>query len=233
MKTKLYKLSSVILVLALVFSMRLTVYAHHVPDMDRLGSITITTYKGNTIVKGGSLTLYRVGEVVNNSGKYSFQPTGDFVSCGEAFDNLDAAADVAARLKDVADIGSFPGLDTKEIGTDGSVRFDNLTIGLYLMVQYKAAPGYAKLAPFLVSLPYLEDGVYKYDLTALPKTALEQEEEPMNPPATEPSPEPSPEPSLPQTGQLWWPVPILAVMGMAFFAMGWWLFANREKKYEG
>lgn len=26
---------------------------------------------------------------------------------------------------------------------------------------------------------------------------------------------------LPQTGQLWWPVPILAILGIAFFAIGW------------
>ena len=26
---------------------------------------------------------------------------------------------------------------------------------------------------------------------------------------------------LPQTGQLWWPVPILAVAGIAFFSIGW------------
>lgn len=33
---------------------------------------------------------------------------------------------------------------------------------------------------------------------------------------------------LPQTGQLWWPVPILALAGMALFGTGW--YADRKKK---
>ena len=37
-------------------------------------------------------------------------------------------------------------------------------------------------------------------------------------------------PGLPQTGQLWWPVPILALAGMALFLMGW---MRKEKRREG
>lgn len=32
---------------------------------------------------------------------------------------------------------------------------------------------------------------------------------------------PPPPPELPQTGQLWWPVPVLAVSGMLLFGLGW------------
>ena len=34
---------------------------------------------------------------------------------------------------------------------------------------------------------------------------------------------------VPQTGQLWWPVPILAVSGMALFLLGW----ARQRKWSG
>lgn len=30
-----------------------------------------------------------------------------------------------------------------------------------------------------------------------------------------------PPPDIPQTGQLWWPVPLLAILGTVFFAIGW------------
>ena len=32
---------------------------------------------------------------------------------------------------------------------------------------------------------------------------------------------PPPPPHIPQTGQLWWPVPLLAIVGTFFFALGW------------
>ncbi len=31
----------------------------------------------------------------------------------------------------------------------------------------------------------------------------------------------APSPDIPQTGQLWWPVPLLAILGTVFFALGW------------
>ena len=37
-------------------------------------------------------------------------------------------------------------------------------------------------------------------------------------------------PKLPQTGQLWWPVPLLALAGMLLFLLGW---IRKEKRSEG
>ncbi|MBQ9720353.1 MAG: hypothetical protein IJV64_06615, partial [Oscillospiraceae bacterium] len=55
------------------------------------------------------------------------------------------------------------------------------------------------------------DGVYTVDAT--PKMTLA--------PAS-PTPTPTPTgPTLPQTGQLWWPVPVLAVLGLFCVAIGW------------
>ncbi len=227
MKTKLNKLSAFVLALALVISMSLTAYAHDVPQMDRLGSITVTMRSGETGVAGGTLTIYRVGEVVEHDGNYSFIPTGDFADCGESFEKLDSASEIAARLTAYAATESAAGLATKSIGKDGKVQFSDLEVGLYLIVQHEAAPGYNAIAPFLVSLPYMEDGTYRYDLDAVPKTALKQELKPTDPPPTKPSPT-KPSPNLPQTGQLWWPVPVLACGGLALFSIGLALNRRRE-----
>lgn len=53
--------------------------------------------------------------------------------------------------------------------------------------------------------------------------------EPPGPP-TEPTTPPEKPPKLPQTGQLWWPVPILLLMGIMFVAVG--LVRRREEYYE-
>lgn len=207
MRRKIYRLSAV--VLALVLS--LTVAAHDVPELDRLGSISVTTHIGDTIVTGGTLTIYRVGEVAENDGNYAFVPADAFAGCGESFENLDAAADIALRLKDYAAAHAITGLATKPIGDDGTVTFDDLEVGLYLVAQYQAAPGCETMAPFLVSLPYLVNGEYCYELDATPKTELEQTPEPLPP---------LPDPELPETGQLRWPIPLLASSGLLLILIG-------------
>lgn len=55
--------------------------------------------------------------------------------------------------------------------------------------------------------------------------------DPVNP--TDPVTPVNPNPKLPQTGQLWWPVSILAVSGMFLFLFGFWLRRGKTKKYEG
>ena len=36
------------------------------------------------------------------------------------------------------------------------------------------------------------------------------------------------EPTLPNTGMLWWPIPVLAFCGMILFAIGWWICRRSE-----
>ena len=93
------------------------------------------------------------------------------------------------------------------------------------MVQKTAASGYGKTAPFLVSVPYLYADEYQYDVTSQPKTDLEREVKPTAPPSSGGGKK------LPQTGQLWWPVPVLACAGLGCIAVG--LFRRREARDEG
>ncbi len=53
----------------------------------------------------------------------------------------------------------------------------------------------------------------------------EEPENPAEPPAPPVEPE---QPELPATGALWWPVPLMAVLGIACFLMGW----MRRRNYE-
>ncbi len=207
-----HKLLSVIFVAAIALTLAVSASAHDVPDLERLSSITLTLQNDGAPVVGGTITLYRVGEIAEADGNYYFVPTGDFASTGESFESLEDADEIAKRLADHAKNESLTGVATKKIGDDGVVAFDSLEVGLYLAVQYKAAEGYKALAPFLVSLPYMENGTYVYDVAANPKSELEKE------PETEPPKDP--DPSLPQTGQLWWPVPVLVCGGLLSLTLG-------------
>ena len=107
------------------------------------------------------------------------------------------------------------------IDKNGTATFSNLEFGLYLVVQKTAASGYGKTSPFLVSVPYLYKGEYKYNVTSQPKTDLEREVKPTTPPSSGGGGG-----KLPQTGQLWWPVPVLVCMGLGCIAVG--LIRRRE-----
>lgn len=209
-----------------------TVFAVEVPDFDRKGSIDITmSYQGEA-VPGGTLTLYRVADVVEDDGSYYYAYTSAYADCEVPVDDASSAR-VAAALADIVSEKSLEG-NTQTISTQGEVLFSDLEIGLYLLIQEEAAPGYNVVAPFLVSVPGGDSGGYVYDVDASPKLELVPEPtEPPTQPPTEPPTEPSMPPELPQTGQTQWPVPVLALSGLLLVVLGLVLrTSGRKKSYE-
>lgn len=196
--------------------------AHDVPDLSRTGSLKITMRFDGAAVPGGSLTLYRVGEVSEDGGNYSFIPTGDFADCGYAFSDVESAA-LARALANYAAGLTNPAKTTLAIGSDGAVAFEDLELGLYLLVQQTAAEGYNAAAPFLVTVPRFENGAFVYEVDASPKVELEKAE-------PTPTPPPTTDDKLPQTGQMNWPVPVMAMSGACLFTVGWTLRFKKEKQ---
>ena len=214
--------------LALLFLLALPVSAaaQSVPDESRNGHCSITvsmTYKGKAVC-GGTLALYKVGDVAEDDGNYSFVPVKEIQADIPEFGDIESP-DLAGKLckleSKLTPVTDLP----KKVGEDGNATFSNLTFGLYLVVQKTAASGYEKTAPFLVSVPYLYADEYQYDVTSQPKTDLEREVKPTAPPSS------GGWNQLPQTGQLWWPVPVLACAGLGCIAVG--LFRRWEARDEG
>lgn len=214
-------LISGLLALLLLLCLPLSAAAHAVPDESQDGhcSITITmTYKGKA-VPGGTLALYKVGDVVEDDGNYSFVPVeaiqADIPKFGD-IQSPDLAGKLAKLEKKLTSVTAKP----VTIDKKGTATFTDLRFGLYLVVQKTAASGYGKTSPFLVSVPYLYKDEYKYNVTSQPKTDLEREVKPTTPPSSGGGGK------LPQTGQLWWPVPVLVCAGLGCIAVG--LIRRRE-----
>ena len=245
------------------------------------GTIRVALYDSakDKALSGGQLTLYRVAEVKRKNGDLSFEYCGDFYGCGIALGDLTDST-LADQLLEYMPQGARG--TTKTVDADGNAAFENLELGLYLIVQSKASNGYAPIKPFLVSLPMAENGKWNYEVDASPKVGgytpvnpdtppvpptpvpdkpgtPEQPTEPTNPdtpknpdgpdsPVSPGSPDSPVAPGnpdnpaapgkpdnpalagrpdgavmngLPQTGQLNWPVPVLAVSGVLLFAAGW------------
>lgn len=219
------RIFSVFTVIALLCALCVTAYAHEVPDLSQKGSVSITMSHYGELVPGGTLTLFRVGEVYEEDGNYGFRLTGEFMDCDVSLDNIQSSALPEALAKYV-EAHNLKGR-TEIISADAVAYFDDLELGLYLVIQYEPADGYNATKPFVVSVPGQEDGHYIYDVDASPKvdpiTA-----KPTEPPATTPT-----DPTLPQTGQLNWPVPLLTVSGLVLFTAGWFLrFGRKKDNYE-
>lgn len=157
--------------------------------------------------------------------------TNGFENCGLKLDNLEDEL-LAEKLK--AEIGASAVGVTQTIGADGMAGFSGLEEGIYLVVQTKAANGYEMFSPFLVSLPMRENGQWKYQVEAMPKIEVSVSGKPETP-VKQPVSTPKPVSSgnnlrLPYTGQLIWPVPVMAIAGMLLFAVGWSL--RKDKKTE-
>lgn len=220
---KLHKLLTFLIVAMLVSGLSIPAHARDYVKLDKKGNITITMHIGDKAVGGGTLTMYRVGEVSESDSNYIFQPTGDFTDLGESFDNVTSSVFAKSCSKYVSD-KKLVGV-TKGIDKSGEVTFTDLEVGLYLFIQSKEASGYNKTEPFMVTLPYMEDnGQYSYNVDASPKVELEKEPEPTTQPPTKLN-----DFTLPNTGQLNWPIPVLTVVGLLLFTIGWLLRFGQRK----
>ena len=199
------------LVLLLIFALALQVSAHEVPDLTRQGSITVTMCYDGAVIPGGEMTLYRVGDIREDDGNYSFVLSASFAASGIALENVQSAT-TAEALADFASEQKLAGTKQK-IGENGTVTFDALEPGLYLLVQSSAASGFRKAAPFLVSLPMLQSGNYSYQVDASPKVSPVPETQPVEP-----------NPEQPKTGQSSWPI-----WTFALSALGLVLLLRRRK----
>ena len=196
------------------------------PDTERPGSITATfTYfdkdSGKTLpVSGGnSVGLFKVAEVVIDNG-FRFVVDPRFASVGElpaTSEELDRAnVELAAEMAKIAENLDFD-IPPVEMDSGGTVKFTNLEVGLYLVMQAKRGTDDHQyvIAPFLISIPNKNpDGKWLYDVNAQSKPIGIAWIPPESPD------EPSKPKKLPQTGQLWWPVMLLGGLGVLMLCTG-------------
>jgi len=223
-------------------------------DTGRTGSIRISCFYDLKPVSGGNLLLYRVATLEYEDGQYYFRLSpelgGEKLTQSE-LDRKSLAGELAAHAG-LKELGSTE----KTFGEDGVVRFDDLAVGLYLLVQTRAAAGFECMGPVLVSVPFQDPktGELTYDVDATAKPELEREASPTSPtPTPTPTPTTPPDdppgeveipddptplaptptksgPGLPQTGQLNWPVPVLVGAGALFLLLGLWLLVSDARR---
>ena len=189
----------------------------------------------------GSISIYTVATVKAENGYVFDTSTGKFAGSSavmgiESMDSADLEEQNAAIAAELEKEAKSDEADSTAMILDGRASFTDLTPGLYLIIQETLSEGNRKINPFLISIP---DADGNYEIEAAPKNGFEI---PLTPAPTS-TPKPSVTPSspnspsgsssspskgvLPQTGQLWWPVPVLCGIGLALIIGG---FGLKRKK---
>ena len=213
------------MLLAILVSTVLTCSAFAVPDLNRTGSISLTMKYHDEIAAGGNLVLYQVGTAVEEDGSYSFVCSGAFSGCGLALNDLESRR-LISQLSEFAEQNHVSGTE-KNAAADGTIVFDDLQPGVYLLKQTQAAEGFQRVNPFLVSIPMSVNGTEEYDVDAGAKMALTpvgtNDNEPNGNNGRGGTGSNGNGSVFPQTGQLKWPIPPLTIAGLLLFSLGWYL----------
>lgn len=186
-------------------------------DTDADVSLTVSFEILKKGIPGVVVSVYRVADVDEWA---EFALCGGFKGYTGAINGWRTAAEwdnAAGKLASYATDPKNKISAVSKAATDntGCVTFTNrITPGLYLLVfsetKYGGISYTAKSC--LVCLPGLDDDEEMItDVLVAAKAG---------PVPTPPPPTPTPPPYLPQTGQLWWPVPVLLCAGLFFILIG-------------
>lgn len=217
MRIRWYILPTLIIIGLMGWIWTIECEAANLPDFSQKGSITVVMKNEETdkAVPGGELCLYYVAEMQEQGMKYCY--TNKFAICGFSLKDMEDDL-LPKKLAEFAETQNVSGVK-KEIDENGTAVYEDLTAGLYLVIQTKEANGYYKINPFLISVPMQEDEQWIYDVCSLPK--MESLSEKIYSSSTTIStPTTQKETLIPKTGQLWWPVPVLAFAGSACILIG-------------
>ena len=192
-------------------------------DLTKKGSITLTLKDsdGNAMT-GGFLDCIQVAEIADIGGETTYLLTNGFqntdVFLEDFLDGKQSAASLAEELNDAVPADAYKIASRPD--KTGTVTFSNRELGLYLIRQRAKSGYYESITPFVVTVPMNSDSGWVYDVTASPKVGTVTPKDTAYKSVRR----------LPQTGQLNWPVPVLAVSGIALFSMGWAMTKDKHEK---
>ncbi|MCD7859273.1 MAG: hypothetical protein LUH51_03760 [Firmicutes bacterium] len=105
-------------------------------DFSQTGSITLSLETGDgSLVSGGTVTLYAVATLYLDDGDMAYAYTEAFSGCEATLDASDTS--LPAALAAYAAAGALAGTSA-QVSDLGTVCFEDLALGLYLLVQTEA-----------------------------------------------------------------------------------------------
>ena len=166
------RIKILLLSLIMLFSVD-NIYAlsSNVVDFNHKGSIQITLYekKDNEKIEGAELTIYKVADAREKDHNLVFEYVKELEGCPVSLEDLESAT-VSSEIEKCIP-SDMTGI-VKVTDSDGSVKYEDLDLGLYLVKQTNKVEGFSKIDSFLVMIPKVIDNKWVYDVEATPKTDI-------------------------------------------------------------
>ena len=180
------------MVLMLVFLISCTIgVSAQTIDPDQTGSLTVSLQYNDTPISGGTLTLYRVANIVCGEDGYEFTLSDGFENTALSLENLQSSQTVGAFVS-YAKNNNFDGL-VRKVPQNGVVSYEDLTVGLYLVAQYENPESYLVIEPFFVTVPLEIGDETVYDVDATPKVSIDEDLSPGDRPDDSDNPDDEPD----------------------------------------
>ncbi|MCD8326191.1 MAG: hypothetical protein LUC90_05760 [Lachnospiraceae bacterium] len=132
-------------------------------DFNRTGSVSLTLMDADgNIMVDGAMTIYEVAVISGEDDSLMYTYTEAFSGCGLTLMEDDGTlvldandGTLAAALAVYVADNNISGT-SKKVGSDGTLCFDELELGMYLVVQTTQSTEYSGISPFLVTVPYAD-----------------------------------------------------------------------------
>ena len=193
----------VVLLLSLCFCINAVAVSEPI-DLERTAQLSVTMECSHGYKCGGNVAIYYIASIEWAGSNYVFKYTDDFKDCNIPLENISDDKKAEKYSNYVIEKGIV--VDRK-ILVDGTVVVKDLPLGLYMVVHEDPDDGFSAALPFLATLPTVNGDYWEYEVDATTKVELKHYEV-------------IPPPDIPQSGQLKWPVPVLACLGVLVFAIG-------------
>lgn len=155
--------------LVMFFGLILTVSADNIALTGK-GSIEITLQEGtDNRIQGAEITLYYIADAIEVNNNLTYLKRSELFDCDIVLDNLEDTNLVDEISKCNID-NTIKYVDITDM--NGMVKYDNLDLGLYLVMQTNSVRGYSNFDSFLITIPKVEDNVWIYDIKAKPKSEI-------------------------------------------------------------
>lgn len=140
-------------------------------DFNSKGSIEITLSEktDNEKIEGAEILLYKVADAKSENHNLVFEYIDELKSCNASLNDLETKS----KSEDIEKCINENINSLKQItDVNGTVKYNDLDLGLYLVKQNNIVKGYSKIDSFLVMIPKITDNKWIYDIKSTPKTDI-------------------------------------------------------------
>lgn len=181
---------------------------------------------------------FRVYKIANVTENYKIELTEPFKKYNISLDGIynDEWKNIAGTLASYIEVDKINPTYTLKLNDLGLGYIDKIGVGIYLVLgdKYITEDYIYTPVPFLMSLPTYDEEkeTFYYNVTAYVKYEKESEQDQGKEPEQDLECENETE-KLPQTGVLWWPVPVCAICGIIIFLVGFIRYKGDENGERG